>query len=84
MNFNLGKVHGGNWASSVPSECTLEFRVGFYPGMSLETVKSELENTLAAAAESKGIAYELVVRLFTSALTSSRLRWNATVFSLTI
>merc|ERR1712054_193968 len=64
VNFNLGKVHGGNWASSVPSECTLEFRVGFYPGMSLETVKSELENTLAAAAESKGIAYELVYEGF--------------------
>ena len=39
VNFNLGRISGGNWASSVPSKCEFEVRVGFLPGMSIDDVK---------------------------------------------
>jgi acetylornithine deacetylase len=35
INLNLGKITGGVWASSVPSLCTFEARVGFFPDVSL-------------------------------------------------
>ena len=34
-NFNVGKIHGGDWASSVPAWCTFDMRVGVLPSMSL-------------------------------------------------
>eukprot|EP00009_Paramoeba_aestuarina_P004820 CAMPEP_0201510552 /NCGR_PEP_ID=MMETSP0161_2-20130828/3193_1 /ASSEMBLY_ACC=CAM_ASM_000251 /TAXON_ID=180227 /ORGANISM="Neoparamoeba aestuarina, Strain SoJaBio B1-5/56/2" /LENGTH=436 /DNA_ID=CAMNT_0047905741 /DNA_START=43 /DNA_END=1353 /DNA_ORIENTATION=- len=58
VNFNLGRINGGVWQSSVPSNCTLQGRVGFYPGQSLEWVREEVEKALAAAAESLDISKE--------------------------
>lgn len=43
INFNLGKIEGGEWASSVPTRCRLDIRVGFYPGRTPEAVRAELE-----------------------------------------
>jgi acetylornithine deacetylase len=31
VNFNVGKIAGGDWASSVPSWCTFDMRVGVLP-----------------------------------------------------
>ncbi len=42
INFNLGKISGGEWASSVPCTASMEVRVGFYPGRSIEDVKAEV------------------------------------------
>ncbi len=39
INFNPGIIHGGDWASTVPAECVLQFRMGFYPEMSPEEAK---------------------------------------------
>ncbi|MDX6152557.1 ArgE/DapE family deacylase [Marinococcus sp. PL1-022] len=50
LNVNVGAVKGGDWASSVPTECTFEARVGFYPGTAPETVQKEVEQWLLEAA----------------------------------
>ncbi len=39
LNFNVGVVHGGDWASSVPETCTLEVRLSAYPGADLGAVQ---------------------------------------------
>lgn len=49
INFNLGKIEGGEWTSSVPTRCRLDIRVGFYPDRTREEVKAELEACIEAA-----------------------------------
>ncbi|KAA5605376.1 ArgE/DapE family deacylase [Roseospira marina] len=49
VNFNLGRVDGGDWPSSVAAEATIDVRLGFYPGVPLEEVRRALEDTVAAA-----------------------------------
>ncbi|MFZ2871995.1 M20 family metallopeptidase [Zavarzinia sp.] len=49
VNFNLGRISGGEWPSSVPCAASIDVRVGFYPGMSISTVKQALEVAIAAA-----------------------------------
>jgi len=46
INFNLGQINGGEWASSVPTRCKMDIRVGFYPGRTTEEVRAELENCI--------------------------------------
>lgn len=36
ININLGTIQGGEWKSSVPSQCTLGIRCSFYPNMSAD------------------------------------------------
>lgn len=43
VNFNLGRIAGGEWSSSVPCAASIDVRVGFYPGMSIARVKRTLE-----------------------------------------
>ncbi|GIO24136.1 ArgE/DapE family deacylase [Oceanobacillus sp. J11TS1] len=50
-NINIGKIHSGDWPSTVPSECTVEARVGFPPGVKPEDIKNELKAYLLAASE---------------------------------
>lgn len=52
VNFNLGKLTGGDWASTVPCSASVDIRVGFYPGMSLDSVRAKLEATIDAAKQS--------------------------------
>ncbi|MDN2663230.1 ArgE/DapE family deacylase [Psychromonas sp. 14N.309.X.WAT.B.A12] len=59
INFNLGKVQGGDWASTVACYCEADFRVGFYPGMSLEYVKEKLQQTINEADVASDIKVEL-------------------------
>ncbi|GGC75748.1 acetylornithine deacetylase [Thalassobacillus devorans] len=51
LNVNVGKVEGGDWASSVPTECTFDARVGFYPGTDPKTVQKEVKQWLLDAAK---------------------------------
>ncbi|TPX47184.1 hypothetical protein SeMB42_g01452 [Synchytrium endobioticum] len=55
INVNMGKINGGNWASSVPCECTFEVRVGVYPGTEPRTIQSQIESALAAKAKQMGV-----------------------------
>jgi acetylornithine deacetylase len=59
INFNLGKVHGGDWASTVACYCEADFRVGFYPGVSLEYVKEKLQQTVDESGLPNDIDVEL-------------------------
>lgn len=50
INFNLGKIAGGDWGSSVPAWCHFDMRVAVYPGQSLADARAEIEAFIAAAA----------------------------------
>ncbi|MBT5432383.1 MAG: M20/M25/M40 family metallo-hydrolase, partial [Rhodospirillaceae bacterium] len=50
LNFNVGKIEGGDWASSVPAWCRFDMRVGVFPGQDLATARAEVENCVAEAA----------------------------------
>lgn len=50
-NINIGKIHSGDWPSTVPSECIVEARIGFPPGVNPQDVKDELKSYLLATAE---------------------------------
>lgn len=49
VNFNLGKISGGEWASSVPTQCRVDLRLGFYPGLKPAAVRKEVEAVLNEA-----------------------------------
>jgi acetylornithine deacetylase len=51
VNFNLGRIAGGEWTSSVPTHCRVDMRLGFYPGRKPEQVRAEVEALLKAAHE---------------------------------
>lgn len=54
INMNIGKIEGGDWASSVPSWCTIDCRLSLYPGRSAEDAAREVSERLAAFARSDG------------------------------
>lgn len=47
INFNLGRIHGGEWASSVPTKCTIEVRCGIPIGMRAEDARTAIEARIA-------------------------------------
>jgi acetylornithine deacetylase len=47
IKFNLGKITGGEWASSVPTRCVMDLRCGFYPGVSAAQARAAVEARLA-------------------------------------
>lgn len=49
LNFNAGKIKGGDWASSVPAWCDVDCRMGLLPGQDLDLAKAEIEACIAAA-----------------------------------
>lgn len=51
LNYNVGIVRGGDWASSVPEECVFEVRLSCYPGEDLEEVGSRFEAHLLEVAK---------------------------------
>lgn len=42
FNLSIGKIEGGNWASSVPAHAILEGRVGFPPDMSTDEIMNRV------------------------------------------
>ena len=47
IRFNLGKINGGEWASSVPTRCVMELRCAFYPGVPAAQARAAVEARLA-------------------------------------
>ncbi|MEQ6916583.1 ArgE/DapE family deacylase [Halomonas aquatica] len=47
FNLSIGKIEGGNWASSVPAHAILEGRVGFPPGMRPDEVMERVRQVIA-------------------------------------
>ena len=52
LNFNFGKLHAGDWTSSVPQICTMDVRFSCYPGENLDDVQQRFADRVAAAAMS--------------------------------
>ena len=52
LNINVGKIAGGDWASSVPAWCTFDVRMGVYPGQPLDQARAEIEAAIHEAAQS--------------------------------
>lgn len=51
INLNIGKIEGGDWASSVPSWCNIDCRVSIYPGRSAEDAAREIRDRIEALAK---------------------------------
>ncbi len=51
INFNVGKIEGGDWASSVPAWCTFDCRISIFPGTDPRDAAREIEDTIRAAAQ---------------------------------
>lgn len=70
INFNLGKLSGGEWASSVPTHCRADLRIGYYPGRTPAEIRAEVEAVLAAAharhPSMQSVQYEVSYRGFQS------------------
>ena len=54
LNYNVGVVRAGDWASSVPEECVLEVRLAAEPDADLDAVKSRFEAAVDARVEWRG------------------------------
>jgi acetylornithine deacetylase len=44
--INIGKIHSGDWPSSVPDICIIEGRIGVAPDEKMSAVQAELEHSL--------------------------------------
>jgi acetylornithine deacetylase len=47
INLNIGRIEGGDWASSVPSWCRVHCRVSLYPGIDAASAAREIEQAVA-------------------------------------
>ncbi len=51
INLNIGKIAGGDWASSVPAWCSIDCRISIYPGWKPQERAREIEACIRAAAQ---------------------------------
>ena len=70
INFNLGRLEGGEWPSSVATTCRADIRLSFYPGMSTAQARAAVETRLAEAHAASPlrdkVSYRVVYRGFQS------------------
>jgi len=50
IHLNVGAIHGGDWASTVPGECVTNYRIALYPGMRVRALQDRIEAVVAEAA----------------------------------
>jgi acetylornithine deacetylase len=50
LNLNIGKIEGGDWASSVPAWCRIDCRIAIYPGQSAHEMAKEIKDRVSAFA----------------------------------
>ncbi|RJG44895.1 ArgE/DapE family deacylase [Mesorhizobium sp. DCY119] len=50
INFNPGKIRGGDWASSTPAWCELDCRIAVLPGTPLDAFRQEIIDVVMKAA----------------------------------
>lgn len=46
LNLNIGKIEGGDWASSVPAWCKIDCRIAFYPDRKASDAAAEIEQVV--------------------------------------
>ncbi|MDX1810207.1 MAG: ArgE/DapE family deacylase [Sulfurospirillaceae bacterium] len=51
LKLNIGKIAGGDWASSVPAWTTFDVRIAIYPGQDINSAKEDIELTLKNASQ---------------------------------
>lgn len=51
LNLNIGRIEGGDWASSVPAWCCFDVRMAIYPGQDIKAACAEIEDCLSDAAD---------------------------------
>ena len=49
ITINIGKIEGGDWASSVPCWCHADVRAAIYPGTPVNEAKAEIEAAILGA-----------------------------------
>src|SRR4051812_3585858 len=49
INLNVGKIHGGDWPSTVAGECLTHFRLALYPSERVSDLQARVEHTVAQA-----------------------------------
>lgn len=49
INVNVGKIEGGDWASSVPAWCSFDVRTALYPGEDAKEIAGGIETFLRKA-----------------------------------
>lgn len=47
INLNVGKIEGGDWASSVPAWCSIDCRIGLYPGVAAKDAAAIIRDYVA-------------------------------------
>ncbi|MCJ2141029.1 ArgE/DapE family deacylase [Methylobacterium sp. E-066] len=52
INLNIGRIEGGDWASSVPAWCRIDCRVALYPGVPAAHAAAEIEAAVSDFARS--------------------------------
>ena len=50
INLNVGRIHGGDWTSTVAAECTVSYRLALYPNQRPQDLRRRVEEQIAAAA----------------------------------
>jgi acetylornithine deacetylase len=50
INLNVGRIEGGDWASSVPAWCRIDCRISMYPGTDAQSAAREIEQAVSAFA----------------------------------
>jgi acetylornithine deacetylase len=50
INLNIGKIEGGDWASSVPCWCRIDCRVAIFPGENAADKSAEIKERIEAFA----------------------------------
>ncbi len=51
LNLNIGRIEGGDWASSVPAWCCFDVRMAIYPGQDIDAARADLEACIYDAAK---------------------------------
>ncbi|MEK9769004.1 MAG: ArgE/DapE family deacylase [Betaproteobacteria bacterium] len=63
IKFNLGKIQGGEWASSLPTKCRMDIRCGFFPDEEPDSVRAAIENHLTRSVKTdlrlEGVDYKI-------------------------
>jgi len=49
INMNVGKIEGGDWASSVPAWCNIDCRIAQFPGIKPQEMARDIEDAVRAA-----------------------------------
>lgn len=49
INFNIGKIEGGDWPSTVPPWCEFDVRAAIYPGTTADEARAQIDACLRDA-----------------------------------